>query len=142
MDKEKGELAGKVYMWVTPQASLQFANIQNSYLIFKIGDDFYNSNAQWYFIKFDKGMIDWDYSKTQLAAKKYADMSLWEQFTQKMEQSVTDWKNGVVADVKSGLTVGLSIVAGVLFLRFIVVPYTQYRIVKGAARDLIKEAKR
>lgn len=140
--KKKGELAGKVFMWISPSAPMQFGGIQNSYLIFKVNDDFYNPNAVWYFIRFDKGMIDWDYSKKQLAAKQYADMSLWEKFTQNMEASVKEWKDGVVKDVKNGLVTGLSIVAGVLLLRFVVIPYTQYRVLKSTARDLIKEAKR
>lgn len=140
--KKNGEIAGKLYWWITPQNPMQFTGIKNDYMIFKINDDFNNQSAPWYFIKFDKSLIDWDFSKQQLQQKQYADMSLWEKFVSDMEKRATDYTNNIKDYVQSGVKTGLAIVTGVLAVKFILIPFIQYKVLKSTARDLIKEAKR
>lgn len=135
--KKSGQIAGKVFMWIEPNAPGDFGRIQNAYLIFKINDDFYNPNAPWYFIKYDTGMIDWEFSRKQLAAKQTADMSLWERFVSQMETNLTE----VQGYVQNALVVGGVFLLAIAYWQIIGKYQVQAKVYSGVLKTTVKELK-
>ena len=139
--KRKGEIAGKLYSWIDarkPNYGSPFGKYV--YLVFKVNDDF--ANGKNYYIRIEKKMIDWNFTKEQLLQKRQANMNFFEKFVDDAERSFEEWKDGVVSDVKSGLVTGLSIVAGLFLTVYVVIPEMKFRRQKKLFIDVAKELKR
>jgi len=139
--KSAGDIGGKLFSWIekNPGSGKKYKRL---YLMFKVNDDFNNTNAKAYFIPVSKGMINWEYTRQQLIAKAQINMSAFDKFVDDIERNIQEWADGVVAYAKSGLITGLSIVAGVLLFNFVIIPELKFRRLKSTAKELIKEAKR
>ena len=138
-EKQEGEIAGKLFSYVTknPSTGKPYKHI---YLMFKVNDD-YSTGSKSYFIRLEKKMIVWAFTKQQLIQKSQANMSLFDKFVDDMERAAQDYIDDVKANVESGLKTGLAIVAGVFLTVFVIVPEIKFRRLKSTAKEIIREAK-
>jgi len=138
--KQTGEVTGRLFSWVdtSPATGQKYKSL---YLMFKSNDNF-DTNSKAYFVKFEPKIIDWNFTKQQLIEKGQADMSFFGKFVDDMENLAIDYGNNLIDYAQSGLKWGLILGGIVLLFGTVIIPYTKYRVYKGAARDLIKEAKR
>jgi hypothetical protein len=138
--KRKGEIAGKLFSWVDAKKP-NYGNAFGKYiyLVFTVNDDINGKN---YYIRIEKGMIDWEFTKAELLKKRQANMNLFEKFKDDLELSFEAWKQDVVDNVKSGLFTGGAIAAGILLLKFVIIPEVRFRRTRKMIIDVVKEAKR
>lgn len=139
--KKSGEVGGKLYSWIdaaNPHYGSPWG--KGVFLMFKSNDDF--DYGQSYYIRVNKGLINWAFTKEELIKKRQADMNFFQKFVDDLERSLQEYEDGVVANVKSGLITGGIIVAAVLAFNFIIIPEIKFRrtkrLVMTAAREINK----
>jgi hypothetical protein len=127
---KSGQVAGKLYSWVTEKETGRI------YMMFLINDDILKA----YYIELEPRMINFEHFEMQLTAQKKAALSWYERIWYDFEESVTAYYNEVVDAAKSGLQTGLVIGAvvliGVPLLKYYLVQRSVERLVKTAAKEL------
>jgi hypothetical protein len=138
--KQAGEIAGRLFSWVDT-SPITGKKYQSLYLMFKVNDDFSNTSKP-YFIKLQKEVIDWSFTKYQLIQKGQADMNFFEKFIDDIENKAIDYGNDILNYGKSGLKWGMILGGIYLFIGAVVIPELRFRRMKSTAKELIREARR
>ena len=137
--KSAGSIAGKLYSWIdtNPSTGRKYRYV---YLMFKLNDDF-AANTKAYFIRIEKKLISWEFTKQELIKKRQSNMSDFDKFVDDIERSVNNYVQDIQNTVKDATKIGLLAAGGILLTYLVVVPYIKFRIVKSTARQLIKEGR-
>ena len=138
--KQRGESAGLLFAWVdakNPNFGSPFG--KGLWLVFKVNDDFNNGKS--YYMRAEKGTINWAFTEQQLNQRKRNEMAWYDKYFDDLDTAFDDYIDDIKANVKSGLKTGLLIAGGVLVTYLGIIPYIKYKFLEGAAKKLIKEAK-
>jgi membrane protein insertase Oxa1/YidC/SpoIIIJ len=146
--KYANENAGKLYSWIdkNPSTGKKYKYV---YLMFKLNDDF-NTGTKAYFIRLEKGIINWEATRQELLKKKELETPKdWNAFfgwandvESKITATVTDYVENIKDTVNNALGWGLGIAGGVLFINFVLIPEIRFRRQKAALTQIIREAKK
>jgi len=128
-----GQNVGQLWSWIDGSNTTGF--VSGLWMMFK------TASGQYYYIKVEKKLIDWEYTETQLDARRRANMNWYQGIFDDIETAFDDWKEGVIADVNNALIIAGSVLAVVLYWELIGKYQAQARVYKSVLRTTVKELK-
>lgn len=133
---QQGQIMGRVYSWIdgTPaNPSYPPLDVRALYIMF---EGTAATNWKNYYVKVEKGLIDWPHLQAQLTQQQKSNMNWYEGFTTDVENALCDFSDTVTYYGKIAVGVLLAYAVWDNWLKYEFLLYRAKKTLKSSAKDL------